>query len=224
MRLLLIRHGQTPSNVRRLLDTAAPGPALTPLGESQAAALPAVLSGERIEAIYASNLLRTQLTAAPLATRLGLEVRVRDGLRELAAGDLEMHGDGDSIGLYLGTVFAWAAGETARRMPGGETGEEAIARFDEVVAEVAAEGMTAALFSHGAAIRMWTAARAGNVQVDEVAFRELENAGVVTVTGSPTDGWRLESWTETPVGHTGEAAGSGPAGETTDEAPEPPRS
>ena len=29
MRLLLIRHGQTPANVRGELDTAAPGPGLT---------------------------------------------------------------------------------------------------------------------------------------------------------------------------------------------------
>lgn len=219
MRLLLIRHGQTPSNVRRVLDTAAPGPALTPLGESQAAALPAVLASHPIGAVYASTLLRTQLTAAPLAAALGLAVRVRDGIRELDAGELEMRGDGEAIGTYLETVFAWSAGETDRSMPGGERGDEALARFDAVVAEAAAEGVTAALFSHGAAIRMWLAARAVNVTVDEVAWRELENAGVVTVTGSPGQGWSLEGWTEAPVGETAE---SGPAGETPQDVPETP--
>ena len=29
MRILFVRHGQTPANVRGLLDTAAPGPGLT---------------------------------------------------------------------------------------------------------------------------------------------------------------------------------------------------
>lgn len=44
MRLLLVRHGETPSNVDRLLDTAVPGPGLTRLGERQAAALPEALA------------------------------------------------------------------------------------------------------------------------------------------------------------------------------------
>ncbi len=63
MRLLLVRHGETPSNVHHLLDTAVPGPALTELGEAQAAALPEALAGEVIEAVYASPLLRARLTA-----------------------------------------------------------------------------------------------------------------------------------------------------------------
>jgi broad specificity phosphatase PhoE len=57
MRLLLVRHGQTPSNVRSLLDTAVPGPGLTELGERQAAAPPEALAGEDIDALYASTLM-----------------------------------------------------------------------------------------------------------------------------------------------------------------------
>ncbi|POC80683.1 histidine phosphatase family protein, partial [Vibrio vulnificus] len=43
MRLILIRHGQTESNVHRLLDTAMPGPGLTELGQQQAAGLVSAL-------------------------------------------------------------------------------------------------------------------------------------------------------------------------------------
>src|SRR5689334_1597685 len=112
MRLLLIRHGQTPSNVGFLLDTAVPGPGLTELGERQAAALPEALAGEDIEAVYASTLLRTRLTAAPLAAARGLDVIVRDGIREVSAGDLEMlPGHSERGELYMRTVFAWAAGD-----------------------------------------------------------------------------------------------------------------
>ena len=78
MRLLLIRHGQTPGNVLGQLDTAFPGPGLTELGERQAAALPGSLANEDIAAIYASTLIRTQLTADPLAKALGLEATVLD--------------------------------------------------------------------------------------------------------------------------------------------------
>jgi len=67
VRLLFIRHGQTPCNVSGKLDTSYPGAGLTSLGRAQAAAVPAALADERITSIYATPLLRTQLTAAPLA-------------------------------------------------------------------------------------------------------------------------------------------------------------
>ncbi|GGJ32971.1 histidine phosphatase family protein [Streptomyces brasiliensis] len=212
MRLLLIRHGQTPSNVDFLLDTAVPGPGLTLLGERQAAALPAALADEDIEALYASTLIRTQLTAAPLATARGLDVHVRDGLRELSAGDLEMvPGDSERGQLYMRTVFAWASGDTGLRMPGGETGIEALARYDAVIAEAARSGAgSVAMVSHGAAIRMWTSARADNVDVSFAAARPLDNTGVVVLEGSPSDGWKALSWAGAVVAPAGE---SGPAGE-----------
>ncbi|KOV62280.1 histidine phosphatase family protein [Streptomyces sp. MMG1121] len=217
MRLLLVRHGQTPSNVDRLLDTAVPGPGLTPLGEAQAAALPDVLAGEDIEALYVSTLLRTQLTAAPLAAARGLEMLVRAGIREVAAGDLEMLPGHSAAGeQYLRTVFAWAAGDTALRIPGGESGEEALARYDAVIAEAAASGAgTVAMVSHGAAIRVWTAARAANIDTAFAAARPLDNTGVVILEGSPSDGWKAVSWQDAAL----EPAGApGPTGEAVDAA------
>ncbi|MFG3659397.1 histidine phosphatase family protein [Streptomyces sp. NPDC047706] len=217
MRLLLVRHGQTPSNVRHLLDTAAPGPGLTELGERQAAALPAALAGEDIEAVYASTLVRAQLTAAPLAAARGLDVIVRDGIRELSAGDLEMlPGDSERGEQYMRIAFAWAAGETALRVPGAESGAEALARYDAVVAEAARSGAgTVAMVSHGAAIRTWTAARAGNVDVAFAAAHPLENTGVVVLEGSPSDGWKALTWAGATVAPAGDG---GPTGEPVDPA------
>ncbi|RII17681.1 Phosphoserine phosphatase 1 [Streptomyces sp. YIM 130001] len=218
MRLLLIRHGQTPSNLQHLLDTAVPGPGLTPLGEQQAQALPTALADERIGALYASTLVRTQLTAAPLAVRTGLEVRVRDGIRELAAGDLEMRGDDGAIKTYMTTAFAWAAGDTELRMPGGESGVEALGRFDAVVEEASHAGVaTVAMVSHGAAIRMWSAARAANVDLEFATTHELQNTGVVVVTGSPGEGWHVEQWAGRSLGPAGGTSeDSGPTGEAVD--------
>jgi probable phosphoglycerate mutase len=204
----MVRHGQTPSNVLHRLDTAAPGPGLTALGERQAEALPGVLAGERPDAVWTSTLVRTQLTAAPLARALGLPVQVRDGLREVEAGDLEMRDDEDAQRLYLSTVFAWAAGDTALAMPGGPTGEEVLGRLDGVVAEAAealgaraADGGpgTAVLVSHGAAVRLWVAARASNVDVPFAEAHALANTGVVVVVGNAADGWTVESWAGSPV-------------------------
>ncbi|MEU4892525.1 histidine phosphatase family protein [Streptomyces sp. NPDC044780] len=221
MRLLLLRHGQTPSNLKHLLDTAEPGPGLTSLGQDQAAALPRALASERIDALYASTLLRARLTAAPLAAATGLEVRVRDGIREVVAGDLEMRGDDEAIATYLTTVFAWSAGDTERRIPGGENGVEALGRFDSVVAEAAATGAaTVAMVSHGAAIRMWVAARSANVDVAYASGHALRNTGAVVLSGSPTRGWQTLLWEGSPLGPAEETPdASGPAGAASVPAP-----
>ncbi|MEU9733467.1 histidine phosphatase family protein [Streptomyces sp. NPDC048002] len=212
MRLLLVRHGQTPTNLDYLLDTAVPGPGLTALGEAQAAALPEALAHEDIEALYVSTLRRTQLTAAPLAAARGLEPLVRDGIREITAGELEMlPGDSAQGELYMRTAFSWAAGDTGLRMPGGENGEEVLGRFDEVVAEAARSGAgTVVMVSHGAVIRTWTAARADNVDIAFAAGHRLANTGVVVLEGSPADGFKALSWAGASVAPAG---GGGPAGE-----------
>ncbi|MFF9111495.1 MULTISPECIES: histidine phosphatase family protein [unclassified Streptomyces] len=217
MRLLLVRHAETPSNVDHLLDTAVPGPGLTALGARQAAALPDALAAEDIGALYASTLVRAQLTAAPLAAARGLDVRVRDGIREIAAGDLEMlPGDSEQGALYMKTAFAWAAGDTALRMPGGESGDEVLARFDAVVAEAARTGAgTVALVSHGAVIRMWTAARGKGVDIPFAAAHPLRNTGVVALEGSPQAGWTVLTWADETVQPAGEP---GPTGEAVPDA------
>ena len=83
MRLFLVRHGQTASNVARLLDTAFPGADLDEIGRAQAASLVPRIGERGIEAIYASDLVRTQQTAADIAAHLGHEVRVLGGLKIL---------------------------------------------------------------------------------------------------------------------------------------------
>lgn len=195
MRLILVRHGQTSSNVGGLLDTAEPGADLTDLGREQAAALPAALGDEPLDLIVASTLVRTQQTALPLATATRLETVVRRGVREIGAGDLEMRGDMASVRTYLGTIFEWSAGNLGVRVPGGESGAEFFARYDEAVAEVAATGASSAVVvSHGAAIRSWVAARTDNVTVEHAATHPVTNTGAVVLEGSPADGWTALTW------------------------------
>lgn len=202
MRLLLIRHGQTPHNVAGALDTAFPGAGLTPLGHAQARAVPAALVDERIAGLYASPLVRTQLTAAPLAEATGLEVVVRPGLEEISAGDLEMRDDSESVKQYAGGVGAWMRGELDHRVPGGESGHEFLARYDAAVRAVAADhapDATVAVVSHGAAIRAWTALVTG---LDAETGRDLHlmNTGLSLLTGDPGSGWTLTRWSSEPLG------------------------
>ncbi|OFI36988.1 histidine phosphatase [Arthrobacter sp. SW1] len=201
MRLLLIRHGQTPGNVLGQLDTAFPGPGLTELGERQAAALPEALADENIEAIYTSTLLRTQLTAAPLAKECGLEPVVLDGVHEIEAGALEKNTDHESHMRYMGTVFAWAGGDLDVRMPGAFTGHDFFERFDASVNKVAAAGhATAAIVSHGAAIRCWAGRRGEDIDTLFAETHQLPNTGIVVLDGDPEQGWRVLHWDRIPVG------------------------
>lgn len=201
MRLLLIRHGQTPANVRGELDTAHPGPGLTDLGRRQAAAVPAALADHRIEALFASTLVRTQETIAPLAAALDLPVTILDGIHEIEAGDLEMGSDHASYRGYLGTAFAWGTGDRDAVMPGGTDGHAFFARYDASVAQVVATGLeVAALVSHGAAIRVWVAGACVNIEPSFAAEQDLENTALVIVEGSPEEGWTLVSWSGTPLG------------------------
>ncbi|PTT63207.1 histidine phosphatase family protein [Arthrobacter sp. HMWF013] len=206
MKLLLIRHGQTPGNVLGQLDTAHPGPGLTELGERQAEAMARSLVNEPIGALYASTLLRTQITAAPLSRLLGVEVEVLDGLHEIEAGSLEKLTDKESHKHYMGTVFAWAAGDLDRRMPAGPDGHEFFGRFDAAITLIAERAVrggdkgVAAVVSHGAAIRTWAGLRADGADHEFAAKHVLSNTGIVALEGDPDAGWKLIHWDGSPVG------------------------
>lgn len=203
MRLYLIRHGQTPANVAGELDTAPPGAGLTDLGRAQAAALASVLADEPVAGIYASPLRRTRLTAAPLAEAVGLEVRVQPGLEEVRAADLEMHTDEEAVAAYLGCLAGWILGDLDRRMPGGQDGHALLERFDAAVRAVAGrhrDGETAIAFSHGAAIRTWTAIRAGGIDRGTITERRIMNTGAVVLEGDLMSGWQVVRWSGEPLG------------------------
>jgi probable phosphoglycerate mutase len=198
VRLILIRHAESTANVDRLLDTAPPGADLSPNGQEQAIALVDSLAEVPLDAIFVSDLVRTQQTAAPLAAARGLTPLIRPGIREIQAGKYEMAPDDGSWEAYLAVLYRWADGDPEARVPGGESGTEAIARFDAVVAEAAAYD-TALLISHGAMIRAWTGARAGNVDRAFLANSRLYNTAVIVLNGNPEVGWRVETWANEPA-------------------------
>lgn len=214
MRIVLLRHGQTPSNVSHALDTLVPGPGLTDLGRRQAAAVPAVLAGSglagrglAVDAVWASTATRAQQTAQPLAESLGLDVGVLDGLREIEAGELEMRTDEDAVRRYVENTVAWGRGDLAARLPGAQDGVAVMARFDAAIEQVVAGGAsTAVVVSHGAVIRLWTALRVLGVDIGSMAQRWMENTGAVmmeavgSADGDPERPWRLLDWHGQPLG------------------------
>lgn len=202
MRLILLRHGQTPSNVAGALDTAFPGAGLTELGHRQAGAVPDALAHEDISAVYASPLVRTQLTAGPLARERSLEVVVRDGLEEISAGALEMRSDEESVHAYLDGLSAWMHRDLDHRVPDGPSGHTFVERYDAAIRSIAAAsgpGDTVAAVSHGAAVRVY-AALAARIDPEEATSMWIMNTGMAVLEGSPDEGWDLAGWSSTPVG------------------------
>lgn len=228
MQLLLIRHGQTPSNVAGRLDTGVPGAPLTELGHRQAAAVPTGLTSRLLplpERIAVSTLLRTHLTAAPLADALAISPEVIDGLQEIQAGDLEMLSDKRSQGLYNAATLAWAAGDLDARLPGGESGAEFFARFDDAILKATTgRDHTVAVVSHGAAIRVWVAARAAGAAHDFAETHQLMNTGLAHLERLATPDaagreWRLVSWIREPAGgeHLADERADDPTGRDVDD-------
>jgi broad specificity phosphatase PhoE len=228
MRILFVRHGQTPANVQGILDTAAPGPGLTELGARQADAVVDALGHETIAAIYVSKLVRTHETAAPLAAALSLTPIELPGTHEIEAGDIEGRSDHAAVRTYLTTVFAWGSGDHDPVMPGGGDGHAFFARFDDAIAGIAAAhpgDATVVVVSHGAAIRVWTGARVRNLGDGFTADNHLDNTGVVVVEGSLDAGWTALSWGGMPVGGEllADVGADDPTGDPVDEALNDPR-
>ena len=198
---MLMRHGQTHANVSGELDTAHPGLDLTDLGRAQAVAASKALADEHLDAVYVSSRVRTHQTAAPTADDRGLPLTELDGLEEIQAGDFEMRADHDSVAGYIGAVAAWLDGDLAHRMPGSETGEEFLARFDAAVRTIVDDGHDAALVvSHGAALRTWISTRMEPHPDAPPATQPLHNTALIVLEGDFDTGWRMVSWQGHPVG------------------------
>ncbi|MFC5290625.1 histidine phosphatase family protein [Actinokineospora guangxiensis] len=195
-RLLLVRHGQTPSNVKHILDSAPPGPSLTALGREQADLLAERTAEDPISAVYASVATRAQETATPMARRRNLGVTVLGGIHEVQAGDLEGRNDPEALAAFVEVYRGWTEGALHVAMPGGETGAAILERFtadidhlreshpDELVAVV----------SHGGLMRLGAEVLADNVGP------QLANAGLIPNTGhilleSTGRGWHCLEWT-----------------------------
>jgi probable phosphoglycerate mutase len=87
MELLLVRHGQ-PEWVRDGLNVV--DPPLTELGRRQAAALAAAMTGEALDEVLVSPLLRARETAAPVLEALGRSEDIDMWLEEIR--DPKWHG------------------------------------------------------------------------------------------------------------------------------------
>lgn len=88
MRLFLVRHGTTELNTAGMFQGQSDH-ALSPFGLLQAERLRDRLAGERVDAIYSSDLPRALITAQTISSRHQLEIVPAPELREINYGTVE---------------------------------------------------------------------------------------------------------------------------------------
>lgn len=212
-----VRHGE--SGDMTAVNTLVPGPELTETGQQQAQDIANVLAGNSIDEIYASTMVRSQETAAPLADALHLPIQVLPGLNEIDAGIFE--GMPVNVGdlplggaLYLLAPALWTLGLDFVPQLGSSIDPNGIA-FDESFSgaiQTIYDGsvanntgdITDAVFSHEGAIAIWALMNVDNPDFGLVlneffsTGELLPYTGQVVVDGSPGN-WTLVSWDGTPV-------------------------
>jgi broad specificity phosphatase PhoE len=198
-RLVLVRHGQSLSNVERRLDTRPPGRELTGLGREQAREFARGLA--QPPAMVAHSIaVRAVQTAGEIAAQAGLPAHEFDGLHEVQVGELEDRNDDDAIAEFESIYQRWHQGDLDAVMPGGESGNDVLDRYVAVLTQFRLRHLDddawrgdIVVVSHGAAIRLVAAVLAG---VDGGFALDHHLANTEPVVLAPvTDGrWSCVQW------------------------------
>jgi len=106
LHLILVRHGETEWNVQRRYQGQTDVP-LSEFGKWQASHVAERLAGQKIDAIYASDLTRAMETASAVAGRNNLEIWPEPRLRELKFGILEGLTLEEAEEQYPEMISAW---------------------------------------------------------------------------------------------------------------------
>jgi probable phosphoglycerate mutase len=177
--LLLIRHGLC-DPIGRWLAGRSPGVHLNAEGRRQAARLAGALARVPIGAIYSSPLERARETAAPLAERTGVGVRISPDLQELDYGEWT----GRTLESLANDPIwhRYNSGRGTTRIPGGETMDEVVARASGALADIACAhpGVPAAAVTHGDVIRALLAHWSG-MSLDHMLRLEVAPGSVSVV-------------------------------------------
>jgi broad specificity phosphatase PhoE len=193
--LTFIRHAESESNAAHVINTDIPGPSLTEDGQGQAEQLAHQLARNNFDGVYASDMVRTQQTAAPLAHALGKPVNILPGLREIDAGRYNDTPTKKADSTYLLAPALWLKGDLEDAVPGSISGEEFNDQFTAAVQKIYDSGNSRPVaFSHAESIMYWTLINVKNPKDSLATSHHLSNLGRVVITGSPAQGWTLVDW------------------------------
>ncbi len=198
-RLVLLRHGQSHSNVERCLDTRPPGAALTPAGIAQARDFARGFDRHAGMLVH-SVALRASQTAEVIGEVWAMSPQELEGLHEVQVGDLEMRNDDESVDAFNRVYERWHLGDLDVALPGGETGTQVLERYLPVLADLRMRYLDdddwtddIVVVSHGAAIRLAAATLAG-VDGSFVVEHHIGNAESVVLAPITDDRWSCVHW------------------------------
>jgi len=117
LRLIVVRHGETPYNIQHRFTGQLDIP-LSPLGERQAELVGAYLAKQKIDLVVASDTQRTRATAQAIAHEHDLLVQEDPNLREIAMGEWEGHTHEEVKELFAASLAQWQADPTTYTIPG----------------------------------------------------------------------------------------------------------
>ncbi|MDX2098296.1 MAG: histidine phosphatase family protein [Leptolyngbyaceae cyanobacterium bins.59] len=155
LRLYLMRHGETTFSQTGGycgdLDVD-----LTAAGMEMAQAFADAYQTVSWEAIYVSPRKRTIATAKPLCDALGMEMQIRDGLREISYGEWEGKTPEELRQNYNDIYLRWMTEPAWNAPPGGETAVQIASRAMPVITAIEQTHPTGnvLIVSHKATIRI----------------------------------------------------------------------
>lgn len=202
-RLLLVRHGQTPSNVIGALDTKVPGAPLTELGREQAAAAAELIASEEFAptVVFSSEADRAKETSRIIAARLGVDTQPVPDAMEIQAGEYEMRTDTEALLAYNQLMRDWMEkGELDSRLPGGESMLDIRRRFLPIVSSFRESyldsdpGSDAVIVIHGALMRV-VSVLLGAVRAHYALDNRIPNCGIIELE-SLGNNWLCHRWAD----------------------------
>jgi probable phosphoglycerate mutase len=177
VRVVLLRHGESTWNERKLIQGQLDDARLSPEGKSQAAAVAETLRAYSFQWIVTSDLTRARETAAIVDDALGLEVAIAPALRERSYGVYEGRPMSElptsASGILEGRVV-----DASARPEGGESLDDLYERCAKFVDSLRAAGNERLLLvTHGGTIRALRAYCEGKVMQD-LEWDKVSNCSV----------------------------------------------
>lgn len=180
--LYFLRHGQTPLSREDSFCGSGLDPELTPEGARMAQAFADAYRSLQWGAVYSSPLRRTVATARPLCDALGLELELRDDLKEIGYGAWEGKTKGEVDRQHHDDYIKWLADPAWHAPTGGELAVVIARRAQRTVEEIKGRFDTGNVLvvSHKATIRIALCALLG-IDVGRFRYRLLCPVGSVSV-------------------------------------------
>jgi broad specificity phosphatase PhoE len=180
--LHFLRHGQTPASKEDMFCGSGLDPELTEDGARMAQAFADAYRALPWRAVYASPLRRTVATARPLCEACGLELDLRDDLKEIGYGAWEGKTKDEVDREFHDDYIKWLADPAWHAPTNGEGAVVIARRALQTVEEIASrfDDGNVLVVSHKATIRIMLCALLG-IDVGRFRYRLLCPVGSVSV-------------------------------------------